>query len=762
MSAISVPIEFLAQFGKALSGLDDFTKSAGSKIDSIEKKFSGLSTVLGVVGGAFAVSKVIDGLQAITQEAGLAEAANNKMAMSLRAAGDYSEQNVRAFKDLAEELARTSRFDNDLIVGQVALAKQFNTTNKEAAKLIRAAVDLAAVTGDDLPSAVQQLGGTLDGTVGRVGKLIPSLQNLTAEQLRNGAAIDIVAKKYAGFAQNELRGYNGEVLQTSKSSDDLIKSLGEVFTKNEAVLIVIREVRKVFDDLQDIVKANTEEFGTFVRDGIIVTLESMGVLLQATDQVVRIFSIMVEQIKFVSRGLGAFGKFVDGDIRDSLKAGRLAIDQYGKGMEQIGKNSETIDEITSRIAGITVELEKAGTANQFVLRTTQETAKGFDNQTAAAKRFDLSMKTGFESLAKSLEDVGATQLKTIENTYTKNIKLIEFAKDRGFINDVKRTELLGKLRIKYEEEAIKIRKESYDKLVSQVQQLSQNPFSKVVGDKEVPPEGGSLGISRDSSLGVARGLGAVQSILGGAEGARKMLGQVGSAVGTAFLGPAGQALGPIVEELSKGPDHVKAMVSQFLDALPVLIENLVRSIPVLIETLADKLPEIIERLAEKAPEIIEALIKALPKVIEKLALIGPRIGFILTVAMFRAVGKLLEGAGQFVGRILQGALQFVGRIIQGAGQFLKKLLDGITGGLFKGGGGGFGLGGDKGLLGGGIVRGFLKGGASNGDDQIVSTSAGRKSSGTPQTINVAVQISRKEIASTILDIKKLGYRLEPI
>jgi hypothetical protein len=65
---------------------------------------------------------------------------------------------------------------------------------------MKAAADMAAVTGEDIASAATKLNATLNGNAGMLGRQIESINNLTKEELESGRAIEIVAQQYNGSA----------------------------------------------------------------------------------------------------------------------------------------------------------------------------------------------------------------------------------------------------------------------------------------------------------------------------------------------------------------------------------------------------------------------------------------------------------------------------------------------------------------------------------------------------------------------------------
>jgi hypothetical protein len=78
----------------------------------------------------------------------------------------------------------------------------------------------------DLNMAVKSLGQTLTGTTGKLGMMVPELQNMTAEQLKSGAAIDLVAEKYLGSAEASQKGL-GALNQLKISLEDFVELIGK-------------------------------------------------------------------------------------------------------------------------------------------------------------------------------------------------------------------------------------------------------------------------------------------------------------------------------------------------------------------------------------------------------------------------------------------------------------------------------------------------------------------------------------------------------
>lgn len=672
MSGISVPIEFLASFDKALKGLGDFSKKVEKDTNVMKSHFLAFDAALAGIGVYFAAHKIVEGFKEVIHEAAHAQVVLNGVAMAMKLAGDYSEQNVGAFEALAQQLSRTSKFDEDVILSQVKLAKQFGLTNKEAAKLITASVDLAAVTGDDLGTAVFNLGQTFDGTVGRIANKLPILQKLTAEQLKAGAAVDVIAQKYKGFAASELQTFSGALTQISKGFVEVEKAIGAPIVQSKALVDALKLISKFFEKLTDIIKTHKEEIALLAINGVLLAVKAFSLLAATLDYVTRKFDPFVAKCKLV------FGML-------SNEAKIAALDFNGfTGLTEVFKAYDaTMAELKAKGEGPTI-FNEMSTAADVLIEQIKELIK---HQHGFTKEVEASA-AGFDD----------------QNTaISRSLTWLEFFKKNM-------TDLINT---------------------------------------------------------------AVTAPLKGAAGARALIGSLGSLVGEKLFGPIGKALGPILEELSKGPENARKMISEFMKALPDMLENIVRAIPVAIETLYEKFPEVIDKLVADAPRIITEMIKNMPRFYASMLS-----GWVKVIGKWLAgagqfIGKLLAGAGQFVVRILAGAVQFVGRILQGAGEFISRLISGI------GGGSGGSLGSRAGRSGIGAAVGSIVGGPVGsvvgaiggmfkqvrpGEQTFIGGSGGhaRASGGGPSHLAINVQIGRNQFAKTLVDVKRLGYRLEPI
>lgn len=209
-----------AQFKKTNA---EFRKGAAETVTSVKGITDSLKTLVPAISAAFAVQAVVAFGKASLDAFIQAERGEKLLFNAL-------EKNTAAFERLkksAENYQKTTIFDDDTIIAaQTFLATQ-GRTEAQINKVIAAATNLSAVTGDSLQSSVEKLDATYEGNIGRLGKLDSRFKDLTKTELENGAAIDLIAQKYKGFAEAELDTTAGKLQRLANAWDNVKEKVGE-------------------------------------------------------------------------------------------------------------------------------------------------------------------------------------------------------------------------------------------------------------------------------------------------------------------------------------------------------------------------------------------------------------------------------------------------------------------------------------------------------------------------------------------------------
>lgn len=295
--------------------LDDATKKAFSLEGA-------LTTALGVFGGGVALkgftalgdalSATIGFAKDAVKAAALEEESQKRLAQALRATGDASKTSLDDLIAFSTELGNSTKLSGEAVTGQLAYAKSLGLSNTQSKNLVKAASELTAVFGGSLETNVQKLGLTLNGTSGKIGLQVRELQNLTEEQLRAGAAFDVINSKFSGSAQSELDSYSGRVKSLGDSYDDLVKQIGGIVINSSILEEGQRVLVGIFRDLTTAVS----DYRIEVARGENGFRESQ----ESVNQLSREYEELTSKIE----GLQAKGDALPGGL-DSLDASKLTI-----------------------------------------------------------------------------------------------------------------------------------------------------------------------------------------------------------------------------------------------------------------------------------------------------------------------------------------------------------------------------------------------------------------------------------------------------
>jgi len=197
---------------KGLKDLNKKLDDAGKSIDNAGKKSKTLNTNLGgmnktalatagaVAGVAVAVKKTVDALNDC--EAAYKIQRNAEIALQQAAKNNpyLNNESVYNLRNFASELQSMSNIGDEVSLKVMSQLAATGRSEEQIMQIMKAAADMAAVTGEDIASAATKLNATLNGNAGMLGRQIESINNLTKEELESGRAIEIVAQQYNGSA----------------------------------------------------------------------------------------------------------------------------------------------------------------------------------------------------------------------------------------------------------------------------------------------------------------------------------------------------------------------------------------------------------------------------------------------------------------------------------------------------------------------------------------------------------------------------------
>ena len=224
------------------------SKKLSKSIASITKGFgkgglagavSGAGIALGVVGIAIgvtvkAVQKLSKTINECTEAYKKQLNAERALDTAIKNSPIMTETASKRLKEFASQIQKTSNIGDEELLPMMAQLVATGRDEAEVMKIIQTATDMSATGTMSLDTAITQLNATLNGNIGRLGQQNSELKGLTEEELKNGKAVDILASKYKGMAENTI--------DTSKQLKNAIGDLKEAYGSTfENALIPVRK-----------------------------------------------------------------------------------------------------------------------------------------------------------------------------------------------------------------------------------------------------------------------------------------------------------------------------------------------------------------------------------------------------------------------------------------------------------------------------------------------------------------------------------------
>lgn len=341
-------------------GVNDLDKAFNNAISGSKKLGDTVSTALGVFGGGVAlkgfellgdaVSATTDFLKDSVKAAAEQEDALNKLSQALRTTGSFSEQAVEDFSNFASELQRASIFGDEVVIGQLAIAKSFGATNQQAKDLVQAAANLSATFGGSLEENVFKLGKTLSGVVNRDFKAaIPEIKSLSVEALRTGEAINLINQQFSGAAASQLDTYSGRTTSLSNAFSDLQEEIGAYVTKSESLSKITSIATGIFQELTDeIVQSRIEQQRA---NGTLV--ETEGTL-----------NVLSERYAKVTADIEKYQAVINEDKNKTLLESLFSFDNAPLAKERVQSLTAELSKLQSQIDVAAASVANAPTANE--------------------------------------------------------------------------------------------------------------------------------------------------------------------------------------------------------------------------------------------------------------------------------------------------------------------------------------------------------------------------------------------------------------
>ena len=217
MADYNIKAEITADASGFESGVNKAQKASKNLSSTVSNVVKGLGKN-GLVGALGAVGLASSGLSAtlgtvvkvarkVSQAMGECTEAYKQQLIAERSLDTAIQNNpfvtgasANALKQFASEMQKVSNYGDEELITMMANLVSLGRTEAETMQIMSVAMDMSAGMGISLDAAITQLNATLNGNIGRLGQQNAELKDLTAEELKQGKAIEILGEKFKGLS----------------------------------------------------------------------------------------------------------------------------------------------------------------------------------------------------------------------------------------------------------------------------------------------------------------------------------------------------------------------------------------------------------------------------------------------------------------------------------------------------------------------------------------------------------------------------------
>ncbi len=245
-----------------------FAISVKSSIGAITGAFAPLMSIVAPIAGAFAFKHVVD-------EARAASGAAKKFQAVLDATGGSAGITTKEMQEFAGQLQKTTNFEDDATVAAAALLARFTNIRGDVFKdAIKSAMDLSALTGEELPASIEKIGRALQDPINGMMRLRKAGIFLTAEQQQQVKAFQQTGHmaEAQGIIIKAMQSSFGGTAAAMASPFTQIKNIIGDISENIgfALLPSLKEVVLSVQDWMSPIQGATDGFKEFGENAAVV------------------------------------------------------------------------------------------------------------------------------------------------------------------------------------------------------------------------------------------------------------------------------------------------------------------------------------------------------------------------------------------------------------------------------------------------------------------------------------------------------------
>lgn len=265
MSDTTLSIKLLLDDKDALSKLNGALKQIGSDsrsaADSMNLSWAGFASQLFIVEKA--IGPVIELMKSAVVEAEKDEEAIHRLTMALQNQGFTTDTVAKKYEEMADSFSRSTRFSKSAIEETITtLVNLGNVGPGQMDKITRATLNLATVTGRDLPQAALIMAKAAEGNLTALKKWGIELDENKSKSEQYDQLLEILSTRFGSAATQDVKNFSGAQAQLGNAIHEVLAELGNFVIKSPAVQAAMAGMTKGALDLADsLKKINAESEG---------------------------------------------------------------------------------------------------------------------------------------------------------------------------------------------------------------------------------------------------------------------------------------------------------------------------------------------------------------------------------------------------------------------------------------------------------------------------------------------------------------------
>jgi hypothetical protein len=357
---------------------------------------------------------IVDGVKAAQES----EKALNDLNIALRLNGNYSESASKDMQKFAEEVQKTTTFEDDLVIKNIALLQSLTRLDTEGLKRVStAAINLSSALGRDLGTTTEALAKAANGNVTALKKMGITFEETGSKSRDFQNALKAVEDKFGGAAVASVNTFAGATSQLKNNFGDLLEKIGDIIIKNPAVIAAMKTLSEVFTKFADYILVNGDKISEMLSGMIVGLIESVQKSIPILEGFITSIKILGDTTKILfnlaTAGTLTSQLFGDG-IVDDLK-------DIGDGFSNIGDtlnfklNGGKFLEISGAVTKMHNDIANAAylSSNRQIeaydrefkaVETNIKVKKELTEEQQKARQEDLKYVEGLASKSRSIEE----------------------------------------------------------------------------------------------------------------------------------------------------------------------------------------------------------------------------------------------------------------------------------------------------------------------------------------------------------------------